>query len=376
MATQNYTIKSGDTLSGIAAKFGTSVNTLMSLNSDKITNPNYIQAGWVIKVPVSGGSTTKASGGTSLNIDTSIVDYCKYIGVDSSHNARAKYAVAYGIVASASAYTGSYNQNVSLLSAMKKDGGAKAKGGSSSGGGGSGAGAKPQVGDYVYATGYVYKSSDALGRGIHLDNRHCKVTHTNYGPSWSVKPVHVATQDGSGPLGWMEVGEVKICTQKHDAHGNHISDPTPAPKPEPPKTNPTPTPASNTKDTDGIDRAGDKNSKAEFQDSINDYTAKVWDDNKKDTRMDRKFEPFFYDSTKPNMREKGFDINIIYGGAIQSLIELNKYVKTGNSAAFEQFKHNTIRALRGVYIRSVGQELDASGNPVYEIYEFVARDIE
>lgn len=47
-AKQYYTIKSGDTLSGIAAKYGTTVSQLQSLNG--ITNPNMIYAGDKIRV--------------------------------------------------------------------------------------------------------------------------------------------------------------------------------------------------------------------------------------------------------------------------------------------------------------------------------------
>jgi len=48
-----YTVQRGDTLSGIAAKFGTTWQVLQSLNG--LPNPNLIFAGQVLKVP--GGST-------------------------------------------------------------------------------------------------------------------------------------------------------------------------------------------------------------------------------------------------------------------------------------------------------------------------------
>ena len=44
-----YTVKSGDTLSGIAAKYGTSCQTLARING--IANPNVIYVGQIIKLP-------------------------------------------------------------------------------------------------------------------------------------------------------------------------------------------------------------------------------------------------------------------------------------------------------------------------------------
>lgn len=55
-ATGTYTVRSGDTLSSIASKFGTSYQTLASLNG--IANPNLIYVGQVLRVdgPASAGS--------------------------------------------------------------------------------------------------------------------------------------------------------------------------------------------------------------------------------------------------------------------------------------------------------------------------------
>ncbi|MCG9855916.1 LysM peptidoglycan-binding domain-containing protein, partial [Staphylococcus argenteus] len=55
--TQNYTVKSGDTLSGIATNFKTTVAKLQSLNN--IANPNLIQVGQVLKVPSQVNSNPK-----------------------------------------------------------------------------------------------------------------------------------------------------------------------------------------------------------------------------------------------------------------------------------------------------------------------------
>ena len=45
-----YTVKSGDTLSGIAAKYGTSVSAIQKLNPTLIKNVNLILTGWKIRV--------------------------------------------------------------------------------------------------------------------------------------------------------------------------------------------------------------------------------------------------------------------------------------------------------------------------------------
>lgn len=45
-----HTVKSGETLSGIARKYGTTVSTIQKLNSSLIKNVNLIQAGWKIRV--------------------------------------------------------------------------------------------------------------------------------------------------------------------------------------------------------------------------------------------------------------------------------------------------------------------------------------
>lgn len=52
----NYTIKDGDTLSGIASRYGTTYQELARINN--IANPNLIYAGTTIKVPSNGSKET------------------------------------------------------------------------------------------------------------------------------------------------------------------------------------------------------------------------------------------------------------------------------------------------------------------------------
>ena len=61
----SYRVVAGDTLGGIAARFGTSVSALASANS--IANPNLIFAGQVITVP-GGGDVQDAASGSSYTV--------------------------------------------------------------------------------------------------------------------------------------------------------------------------------------------------------------------------------------------------------------------------------------------------------------------
>ncbi len=58
-APNTYTVQPGDTLSGIAAKYGTSVDALVQLNG--IKNPNLIYAGQVLKLPGGAASQTAST---------------------------------------------------------------------------------------------------------------------------------------------------------------------------------------------------------------------------------------------------------------------------------------------------------------------------
>lgn len=61
---QTYTVKAGDTLSKIAAAYGTTYQKLASYNG--IANPNIINVGQVIKIPASGVTTYTVKKGDSL----------------------------------------------------------------------------------------------------------------------------------------------------------------------------------------------------------------------------------------------------------------------------------------------------------------------
>ena len=62
-----YTVKSGDTLSVIASKFGTTANTICQLNG--ISNPNVIYVGQVLKISSSGSFTASPAPSDSVSIN-------------------------------------------------------------------------------------------------------------------------------------------------------------------------------------------------------------------------------------------------------------------------------------------------------------------
>ena len=61
-----YTVAPGDSLSGIASRFGTTTRTLMSLNG--ITNANLIRVGQVIKLSANGSAPTPLASATTYTV--------------------------------------------------------------------------------------------------------------------------------------------------------------------------------------------------------------------------------------------------------------------------------------------------------------------
>jgi LysM repeat protein len=94
-----YTVVSGDTLSGIAAKFGTTYQNLAKLNN--IANPNLINVGQVLQVPGNGAVTTPAPASSQTVYTVQAGDTLSAIG--------AKYGVDYHVIAQVN---GIFNPNV------------------------------------------------------------------------------------------------------------------------------------------------------------------------------------------------------------------------------------------------------------------------
>ena len=86
MATVKYTVKKGDTLSGIASKYNTTVSNLVKLN--KIANPNYIVIGQVLVI---SGATASSAASTTKTTTTSTKAKIKAFGLQST-SSRTMYA--------------------------------------------------------------------------------------------------------------------------------------------------------------------------------------------------------------------------------------------------------------------------------------------
>lgn len=63
-------------------------------------------------------------------------------------------------------------------------------------------------------------------------------------------------------------------------------------------------------------------------------------------------DSFFNSNNADALRQNGIDIAIVYGA--------------------DQIHTKTIKS---VNFRSLGQQLDANGNPIYEMYEFIGKDL-
>lgn len=87
---KTYIVKSGDTLSGIASKYGTTYQVLSKYNN--IANPNLIHVGQVIKIPTSGTSST------SNNSTSKSVTYVVKAG-DTLSKIASKYGTTYQKIA-------------------------------------------------------------------------------------------------------------------------------------------------------------------------------------------------------------------------------------------------------------------------------------
>ena len=88
-----YTVKSGDTLSGIASQFGTTYETLANLNN--LSNPNRIYVGQVLRV---NGATSSNHSSSNATVSTGTSSYTVQSG-DTLSGIAAKFGTTYEALA-------------------------------------------------------------------------------------------------------------------------------------------------------------------------------------------------------------------------------------------------------------------------------------
>jgi len=85
-AQETYTVRAGDTLYGIARRYGVTVNEILAINP-QITNPSQIYPGQVINIPVSGKTTIQVNGyiypSSDLTVLNKTLPYLTYVSIFS-----------------------------------------------------------------------------------------------------------------------------------------------------------------------------------------------------------------------------------------------------------------------------------------------------
>lgn len=101
------------------------------------------------------------------------------------------------------------------------------------------------------------------------------------------------------------------------------------------------------------------------------YEAKIWGRDF-DASNSRDFTTFFYGTDKQKwLKLDGFDIYVNYGPLPQAIMWDND----GNVPDKISFE-TTIKAIRKVQITGVSQVMGPDGNPIEEVYTFIARDMD
>jgi hypothetical protein len=102
-----------------------------------------------------------------------------------------------------------------------------------------------------------------------------------------------------------------------------------------------------------------------FSALANDYEKALWgvSSDSKGLVESRKKDTFFYGNDVKNkaLKEHGFNILLTYGQ--------NGDTSRGNAS------HITAQTIVGVQLTGVSQRVDPSGNPVSEVYSFIAKDV-
>lgn len=159
--------------------------------------------------------------------------------------------------------------------------------------------------------------------------------------------------------GYVANGNAKIDLPTNDAIGDKIDKPKPS--------------------------FGKDGSLTRWEDRTARYESEIWGrDFTADT--DRKFQSFFYTDRYRNaglngekmLKKYGFDIYITYGPAAEAQKYNTYWHEQGTEApALDTYSfQTTVKAIRNVQITSSYQRIDPNGNPISEVYNFIARDLD
>lgn len=116
-----------------------------------------------------------------------------------------------------------------------------------------------------------------------------------------------------------------------------------------------------------------------FDDLANDFEDALWGKESDSSGLvdSRRTDTFFYgdhSNTKNTpMKEHGYNILITYGNA--DLGAGSKSCAPKGSELYGSGVSDTAQTLVGVQLTGVSQRIDPSGNPIQEVYTFIAKDI-
>lgn len=118
-----------------------------------------------------------------------------------------------------------------------------------------------------------------------------------------------------------------------------------------------------------------------FEPQASRYEAEVWGRTSSADDNHRRRTFFYYGMTGASyLKKNGFDIYITYGPYPEKTIRMNGNKDDGMMASKLYAKHTnfntTVKAIRNIQITGVDQVLDASGNPIEEVYTFIAQDLD
>jgi hypothetical protein len=107
-----------------------------------------------------------------------------------------------------------------------------------------------------------------------------------------------------------------------------------------------------------------KKQRDDIQKLAETYASKLWTKGT-DEVVNKQIQPFFT-TAGSDLSEYGFDIVLVYG---KELVEVGKPIKNYTNKS-------TVKYINGVHLTGVTQRVAPSGEPIYEEYSFIAKDLD